>query len=121
MIDFLEDDEIFVFGSNIEGKHGSGAARDALKWGAIYGVPFGRQGQTYAIATKDIRDNSFVGWNYVTTQLITLIHYARSFPNLKFLLTPIATGLAGQTIEELEEAIKYLEFPSNVIKIWEND
>jgi len=46
--------------------------------------------------------------------------YAHVHDDLVFLLTPIGTGLAGQTIEDLEENIKYLYFPDNIIKIWEN-
>ena len=45
--------KIFVFGSNLEGKHGKGAALEARKnWGAIYGQGIGRQGNSYAIPTK---------------------------------------------------------------------
>ena len=49
----LKDNEIFVFGSNEAGIHGAGAARTALKWGAVLGVGTGLMGQTYAIPTKD--------------------------------------------------------------------
>lgn len=50
-IDKLEANEIFVFGSNLEGRHGGGAAAVAKKWGAIWGQGVGLQGQTYAIPT----------------------------------------------------------------------
>ena len=50
----LQPDEIFVFGSNTAGVHGGGAAKTALaKFGAIYGQGCGRQGQSYAIPTKN--------------------------------------------------------------------
>lgn len=48
----LKDNEVFVFGSNESGIHGAGAAKTALKWGAILGQPEGLQGKTYAIPTK---------------------------------------------------------------------
>ena len=48
----LEKDEVFVFGSNLSGIHGGGAAKLALKWGAEWGNPKGLQGNTYAIPTK---------------------------------------------------------------------
>ena len=51
-IDFLKKDEIFVFGSNLEGKHLGGAALAAhMKFGAQWGVGVGLTGQTYAIPT----------------------------------------------------------------------
>ena len=52
-IDKLEDNEVFVFGSNTEGMHAGGAARMAMNWGAIYGKAFGLQGKTFAIPTVD--------------------------------------------------------------------
>jgi lantibiotic modifying enzyme len=47
----LEDNQIFVFGSNLSGRHGLGAAKTAMKWGAKYGQAEGLQGQTYGIPT----------------------------------------------------------------------
>ena len=47
----LNSNEIFVFGSNSAGVHSSGAAKAALKWGAVMGVENGLQGNTYAIPT----------------------------------------------------------------------
>ena len=51
----LEPNYIFVFGSNPEGRHGAGAARSALKFGAKYGVGRGLQGQTCALVTKNLK------------------------------------------------------------------
>lgn len=51
-----EPNTIFVFGSNPEGRHGAGAAKVAVeKFGAIYGIGEGWQGNAYAIPTKDLR------------------------------------------------------------------
>ena len=48
----LKPNEIFVFGSNLQGYHGGGAARLAMnQWGAVWGQGTGLQGQTYAIPT----------------------------------------------------------------------
>lgn len=52
----LEPNYIFVFGSNPEGRHGAGAAKAALKFGAKYGIGRGLQGQTYALVTKNLRE-----------------------------------------------------------------
>jgi hypothetical protein len=120
MIEFLMQNEIFVFGSNTEGRHGAGAAKTAMMWGAKCGQAKGRQGKTYAIVTKDLK-TGFVGWDYVREQLVELIKYAHINDDLIFLLTPLATGFAGQSIEDLEENIKDLYFPDNIMKIWEND
>lgn len=120
MVEFLLQNEIFVFGSNTEGRHGAGAAKTAMAWGAKYGQNSGRQGQTYAIITKDLR-TGFIGWDFIRVQLEVLMKYAQKNDDLVFLLTPIGTGLAGQTIEDLEHNIKDLYFPDNIIKIWEND
>jgi hypothetical protein len=117
MIDSLKHNEVFVFGSNTGGKHGIGAARDAMNWGAEYGKNSGRQGQTYAIITKDLK-KGFVGWKFIVEQLKELINYAESNDDLIFLLTPLATGLAGQTVDDLEYNIKDLVFPKNVVKVW---
>jgi hypothetical protein len=51
-INYLKENEIFVFGSNLEGMHGGGAARAAYnKFGAIWGQGVGLQGQSYGIPT----------------------------------------------------------------------
>ena len=52
----LEPNYIFVFGSNPEGRHGAGAAKAALKFGAKYGIGRGLQGQTYALVTKNLKE-----------------------------------------------------------------
>lgn len=49
----LDSNQIFVFGSNQSGRHGKGAAKTALGWGAVYGQAEGLQGKTYGIPTKD--------------------------------------------------------------------
>ena len=120
MVEFLLQNEIFVFGSNTEGRHGAGAAKAAMAWGAEYGKNSGRQGQTYAIITKDLR-TGFIGWDFIRVQLEVLMKYAQRNDDLIFLLTPLGTGLAGQTIEDLDNAIKELYFPDNIIKLWGND
>ena len=48
----LKPNEVFVFGSNLAGFHGGGAARAAYKkFGAIWGQGVGMQGHSYAIPT----------------------------------------------------------------------
>ena len=52
VINKLGENEIFVFGSNLHGQHGGGAARVAYEqFGAVWGQGVGLQGKTYAIPT----------------------------------------------------------------------
>jgi hypothetical protein len=86
---------IFVFGSNLAGRHGKGAALHAAKnYGAIYGRGEGRQGQSYAIPTKDAALNP-LHQDEVQNAIGRFCQYARENDNLQFALTPIGTGLAG--------------------------
>ncbi|AWH15503.1 hypothetical protein [Pseudomonas phage 98PfluR60PP] len=86
---------IFVFGSNLAGRHGAGAARYAYNHeGAVYGQGIGHFGNSYAIPTKD--------YNIQTMQLVDIqqcvdlfIQYAELNPDLKFKVTRIGCGLAG--------------------------
>lgn len=121
MIMFLESHQIFVFGSNIQGIHGGGAARHARQWGAVEGTSKGRMGQTYAIETKDLFKDEFLGWEYVAEQLLELIEYAESLPEFEFLLTPVGTGLAGGKIEDLNKLMETIQLPDNVKKSWSNE
>lgn len=97
----LKKDEIFVFGSNESGIHGAGGARLALeKFGAIYGKPFGLQGQSFAIPTKDKNINTLP--LYKINHYVKLFEqFARGNQNLTFLVTEIGCGLAGYSIEDI--------------------
>lgn len=86
---------IFVFGSNLAGRHGAGAARSArLHHGAIYGQGVGRQGNSYAIPTKDASLHT-LPIDHIRPHVDIFINYARSNPNLTFQVTRIGCGLAG--------------------------
>lgn len=92
----LVENEIFVFGSNLQGCHGGGAARLALnKWGAIWGQGVGLQGQTYAIPTMQ------GGVETIRPYVDDFISFAKSHPDKKFLVTAIGCGIAGFTPEEI--------------------
>ena len=89
--------DIFVFGSNLAGRHGKGAALWARQHrGAIYGQGQGRQGDSYAIPTKDecLRTLPLSMIRYHVEVFKT---YADQYPDLAFELTPIGCGLAGYT------------------------
>lgn len=99
-IDTLDDNEFFVFGSNLEGLHGGGAAALASKWGAIWGQGTGLQGQTYAIPTMEGELET------IQTYVDDFLAFAHSKPNLKFLVTEIGCGLAGFTVKQIAPLFK---------------
>ncbi len=91
-INELKENQIFVFGSNLAGRHGGGAARFAFDlFGAEWGVGVGRTGQCYAIPTMH------GGVNEIRPYVDEFIAYAAAHPELEFLVTPIGCGIAGFT------------------------
>ncbi|MBQ2607752.1 MAG: hypothetical protein II588_00890 [Paludibacteraceae bacterium] len=86
----LQPNEVFVFGSNLQGFHGGGAARTAYKFfGAIWGEGVGIQGQSYAIPTMQ------GGVETIRPYVDEFIQYAKEHPELTFLVTRIGCGIAG--------------------------
>ena len=86
----LKPNEIFVFGSNLGGFHGGGAARAAMqKFGAIWGQGVGLQGQSYAIPTMQ------GGVETIKPYVDEFIDFAKSHPELTFYVTRIGCGIAG--------------------------
>lgn len=92
----LGEDEIFVFGSNLAGQHGGGAARIAYeKFGAVWGQGVGLQGQSYAIPTMQ------GGVETIKPYVDDFIALAREWDQATFLVTRIGCGIAGFTDEEI--------------------
>lgn len=92
----LKPNEIFVFGSNIHGMHGGGAAAIAFrKFGAEWGVGEGLTGQCYALPTME------GGVDYIAEKVENFMACAKEHPELKFYVTKIACGIAGFSIEEI--------------------
>ena len=101
IINNLKPNEIFVFGSNLDGMHGGGAARVAYnKFGAIWGQGVGLQGQCYAIPTMH------GGVDVIKPYVDEFIDFAKSHTELKFLVTRIGCGIAGFTDEEIAPLFK---------------
>jgi hypothetical protein len=109
MVTELKPNEVFVFGSNAQGKHGAGAAKAALQWGAVMGEGFGLHGQTYAIDTMS-------GLEAMPEQLEGLWRYASTNPEKLFLVTALGCGIAGHKPEEIASihAVKKLSWLDNV-------
>ena len=88
---------IFVFGSNLAGIHGAGAARFAvINHGARYRQGIGLQGNSYAIPTKDHHINT-LPLEEIRKHVDVFIAFAMEHPELTFEVTRIGCGLAGYT------------------------
>lgn len=104
---------IFVFGSNLAGRHGAGAAKFAVKYcGAQYGNPFGLQGKSFAIPTKDEMLRT-LPLDAIAQHVRQFLHFAVQNPHLTFYVTPIGTGLAGYKDEHI--APLFADAPPNCI------
>ena len=95
-IESLGPDEVFVFGSNLQGIHAGGAARVALeKFGAVMGQGVGIQGQAYAIPTMQ------GGVDTIKPYVDQFIELAREWDQTTFYVTRIGCGIAGFRDEEI--------------------
>ncbi len=109
IINDLNDNEIFVFGSNLEGSHGGGAAAIAArKFGAIWGQGVGLQGQSYAIPTMH------GGVSAIKPYVDEFIEFAKNNTKLTFLVTRIGCGIAGFREEEIAPLFKNATSVENV-------
>jgi DNA polymerase-3 subunit alpha len=107
--------QIFVFGSNTEGRHGKGAAKAAMAFGANYGQAKGLQGQTYAIVTKDLtKGERSIPLEYIRSQISELFEFASANPDKEFLVTKLGCSLAGYSIEEIAPLWFQGVLPSNI-------
>lgn len=109
-IQSLEPNEVFVFGSNLQGFHGGGAASlAARKFGAIWGQAVGLQGQSYGIPTMHGPVPE------IAPYVEQFIAFAKENPNLKFLVTKIGCGIAGFKEEEIAPLFKDALDLNNVV------
>lgn len=118
----LKENEIFVFGSNLIGRHGAGAALLARKWGAKIGYGRGPKGKTYAIPTKDGKLQT-LPLEHIQYHVHRFINYAKINRENVFLVTQIGCGLAGYSPEEiaplfsLAVGIENISLPACFLKI----
>ena len=104
----LNDNEIFVFGSNVQGMHGGGAAWYAHKnFGAEWGVGEGLTGRTYALPTME-------GKASLAHAVKNFISCARKHTELTFLVTAVGCGIAGYSPSEVAPLFKEAEALNNV-------
>ena len=110
MLTTLKENEIFVFGSNLQGQHLGGAAKQAYEdFGAIWGVGVGIQGQSYAIPTME------VSLETIGHYIAQFLEFARLTPGNTYLVTPIGTGIAGFSSEQMAEVWDRMTLPDNVV------
>ena len=106
----LQPNEIFVFGSNLKGMHGGGAAYIAYrKFGAIMGQGVGLQGQSYAIPTMQ------GGVETIRPYVDEFIQFAKERKDLTFLVTRIGCGIAGFTDEEISPLFAKAHDVENIV------
>lgn len=106
----LKENEIFVFGSNLAGSHGGGAARMAFhKFGAVWGKGVGLQGHSYAIPTMQ------GGVETIKPYVEEFILFAKEHEQQIFLVTRIGCGIAGFRDEEIAPLFKGTLDMTNVI------
>jgi predicted NAD-dependent protein-ADP-ribosyltransferase YbiA (DUF1768 family) len=127
VIEALEPNEIFVFGSNTAGRHGAGAALDARqRFGAQWGVAQGLTGQAYALPTASF-DGAALGakrfpalpLEAIEQNLAQLAEDAKTDPGKHFLLTRIGMGRSGYSEQQIRPLIEAAQLPSNVKPYWE--
>ena len=106
----LQPNEIFVFGSNLKGMHGGGAAYIAYrKFGAIMGQGVGLQGQSYGIPTMH------GGVEDIKPYVDEFVEFAKQHPEYQFLVTKIGCGIAGFAIEEMAPLFQQAIDVENII------
>lgn len=105
----LKTDEVFVFGSNLQGRHGGGAARVALnRFGAVWGKGVGLQGQSYAIPTMQ------GGVATIKPYVYDFMNFARQHRDMFFYVTRIGCGIAGFKDEDIAPLFAEAQYEANI-------
>lgn len=114
MIEELQSNEYFVFGSNLAGNHTGGAARQAHEqFGAEMGIGEGITGKSYAFPTLD-ENFKKVSNTRLHMARLRLYETANTSPDKTFLLTKVGTGIAGFSEDKMKRL--FTNAPKNIIK-----
>ena len=106
----LKENEIFVFGSNLAGAHGGGAARLAYaRFGAVWGEGVGLHGRTYAIPTMQ------GGVETIKPYVDEFIRFAREHREMTFFVTRIGCGIAGFRDDEIAPLFREAIDTENIV------
>lgn len=107
-IDENNKNHIFVFGSNLAGRHGAGSAKEAAtKFGAVYGFGVGLKGRSFAIPTKD-KNLKTLSLTEISKYVENFIRFSIYNKNKDFFIVDIGCGLAGYKPEEICEMFTML-------------
>lgn len=114
MIDSLNPNQYFIFGSNLAGNHAGGAAKQAHEqFGAEMGVAEGITGQCYAFPTLDENFNQVSNTRLHMARL-RLYQTANMMSDKEFLLTKVGCGIAGFSEEKMKRL--FTNAPKNIVK-----
>lgn len=129
----LEEHQIFVFGSNPEGRHGSGTAKIALEhFNAKYGKGRGFYGQSYALVTKNLTPFYYeaekeieyenhglrsVTLKQIQDNIMDLYAFALDNPEKEFWIAYTASNenLNGYSAKEMADVFNSMEIPENIV------
>ena len=119
-VTYLHNNQIFVFGSNTQGRHGKGAALTArVKFGAIYGKPEGIQGKSFAIITKDLTKKAHPSRTtaQIISQINKLYEYATLHPDKEFIIAYKCCdhNLNAYSSHEMAKMFASRDIPINII------
>lgn len=109
---------IFVFGSNLAGRHGKGAAETAHKlYGAKYGIGKGLTGDSYAIPTKN-EDLVPLTLDEIEDHIKTFVKFTKKYPFKKFLLTRVGCGLSGNKDSDIAPLFTGIDMNVKISSKW---
>lgn len=115
MITKLKDNQIFVFGSNLNGEHLGGAARQAFNdFCAEWGISEGITGQCYAFPTLDENMNK-QNRACLLDSIVNLIDTCECNQDKIFLMTSVGTGIAGFSISYISGLFNLFKLPKNLV------
>lgn len=102
LITSLDENEVFVFGSNLGGAHFGGAAFTAYKkFGAVWGQASGMSGKTYAIPTVSKALECPLPIDEIKPYVEEFVEFAKNNKHLKFYVTPVGCGIAGIPVSDM--------------------
>jgi hypothetical protein len=109
---------VWVFGSNLLGRHAGGAARvAAAQFGAAEGVAYGATGNAYAIPTVGRRGER-LSLEQVSQEVAAFLAYARLHTGLQFYVTRIGCGIAGFTDADIAPLFRGSPGNCNLPETW---
>lgn len=110
----LNENEVFVFGSNRSGRHSKGAAKTAMyKFGAVWGQATGLQGKSYGIPTKD-RNMNVLSIPEIEHHVRKFISFAKTNPDKIFLVTEVGCGLSRFSPKQIAPLFEKAKDISNI-------